>query len=114
MDQHGDRGGKSGACDKGIQHGGFADVKFLREFTPFRIAVVVYLAYQSFVFLTTSSNFKSGGGSAWGGVTIIALIAGGVLIWIIDLLIRHFITDRWLIWTIQLLVLLAMYLFLDW
>jgi hypothetical protein len=65
-------------------------------------------------FFATSSNVHGGGGSAWGGVAVIALLFWGLVFWLVDLLMRKFIKDHWLVVGMQLLALLAMYLFLDW
>lgn len=45
---------------------------------------------------------------------MIALLFWGLVFWLVDLLMRKFIKDHWLVVGMQLLALLAMYLFLDW
>lgn len=76
--------------------------------------MVVYFGYSLFGFLTTPSNFNDGGGTAWGGLAMIALLFWGVLFWLVDVAMRKLIPRTEVIWTIQSLVLLAMYLFLHW
>jgi hypothetical protein len=85
-----------------------------KRLTPFRVAVVLYLGYQFVGFFTTPSNFNGGGGTAWGGVAMIALAFWGAVLWFADMLMRKLIPDFRVVIGIELLVLLAMYLFLDW
>ncbi len=87
---------------------------WLKRITPFRIAVVLLVGYQLIAFITEPSNFTSTGGSAWGGVAIIAALFWGVVFWLVDVLMRKLIARTEVIWVIQALVLLAMYLFIDW
>ncbi|MBK6342581.1 MAG: hypothetical protein IPF41_08345 [Flavobacteriales bacterium] len=89
-------------------------MKWLKRITPFRIAVTMFIGYQLIVFLGERSNFTSSGGSAWGGVALIAILFWGIVFWLVDIVMRRFIHDVRLIWGIQLLAILAMYLFLDW
>jgi hypothetical protein len=89
-------------------------MSWLKGLTPFRVAVILFLGYQLVQFFATSSNVHGGGGSAWGGVAVIALLFWGLVFWLVDLLMRKFIKDHWLVVGMQLLALLAMYLFLDW
>jgi hypothetical protein len=85
-----------------------------KRLSPFRVAVVLYLGYQLFVFITTPSNFSSGGGNAWGGVAVIALLFWAAVLWLGDMLFRKLVSDIRVLVVIELLVLLAMYVFLDW
>lgn len=87
---------------------------WLKRLTPFRIAVVSFLGYQLIVFISTPSNFSNSGGSAWGGVAMIALLFWGVVFWLVDVLMRRFIRDWRIVWATQLLLIAAMYVFLDW
>jgi hypothetical protein len=100
--------------DKGVQDGGASDVMWLKRLTPFRIAVTMFIGYQLIVFIGEPSNFSGSGGSAWGGVALIAILSWGIVFWSVDVMMRRYINDARLIWGIQLLVILAMYLFLDW
>ncbi|MBS1940532.1 MAG: hypothetical protein JST38_06620 [Bacteroidetes bacterium] len=86
----------------------------LKRVTPFRVAAILFMSYQLVRFIRDTSNFTSTGGSSWGGVAIIASLFWGAVLWLIDVLMRRSIQDGRIIWGIQLLLLLAMYLFLDW
>ena len=87
--------------------------RWLYLFTPFRLAAV--LSVIAILVLGVGGGFRNtGGGSAWGGVAFIALLFFGIVFWLVDLLMRHLIPDKRIIWVIQLPVLLAMYLFVDW
>jgi len=86
----------------------------LKRFTPFRIAVALFIGYNLIVVLGEPSNFSGSGGSAWGGVAMIAILFWGLVFWLVDIVMRQFIQDARLIWGIQLLTIVAMYLFLDW
>lgn len=86
---------------------------WLKRITPFRIAIVLFVGYQLVTFITEPSNFTSIGGSAWGGVAIIAALFWGVVLWLFDVLMRRSIHDGRINWLIQLPLILAMYLFLD-
>ncbi|MBS1568597.1 MAG: hypothetical protein JST45_04060 [Bacteroidetes bacterium] len=86
---------------------------WLKRLTPFRVAVILFLGYQLVLFFNTPSNFNGGGGSAWGGVALIAMLFWGTVLWLVDLLMRKLIKDHWIVFVIQLLALLAMFLFLD-
>ena len=87
---------------------------WLKRITPFRITVTMFIGYQLIVFLGEPSNFSSSGGNAWGGVALIAILFWGIVFWLVDIVMRRYIHDARLIWGIQLLAILAMYLFLDW
>ena len=87
---------------------------WLKRITPFRIAVVLLVGYQLIAFITEPSNFTSTGGSAWGGVAIIAALFWGVVLWFVDVLMRRSMHDGRITWLIQSLLILAIYLFLDW
>jgi len=87
---------------------------WLKRFTPFRMAVVLFLGYQLVLFFSTPTNLNGSGGSAWGGVAMIALFFWGTVLWLVDMLMRKLIKEYWIVFVIQLLALLAMFLFLDW
>lgn len=87
---------------------------WLKRITPFRIAVGLFVGYQLVTFITEPSNFTRTGGSAWGVVAIIAALFWGVVLWLVDVLMRRSIHDWRMVWGIQLLAILAGYLFLDW
>jgi hypothetical protein len=87
---------------------------WLKRITPFRIGVVLFVGYQLVGFISTPSNFTTTGGSAWSGVAMIAILFWGIVFWLVDIVMRRFIHDARIIWGIQLLAILAMYLFLDW
>lgn len=87
---------------------------WLNRATPFMIAVLLFIGYQLIMFLSEPSYFSGSGGSAWGGVTMIAILFWGLVIFLADLVMRRSIKDGRIIWGIQLLAILTMYLFLDW
>ena len=87
---------------------------WLKRFTPFRVAAVLFVGYQLITFITEPSNFTSTGGGAWGGVAIVAAFFWGVVLWLVDVLMRRSIHDGRITWLIQSSLMLAMYLFLDW
>ena len=85
-----------------------------KRLTPFRIAIVLFLGYQIVGFISTPSNFSTVGGSAWGSVAMITLLFWGALFWLADFLMRRSIKDWRIVWAVELFVIAAMYLFLDW
>jgi len=87
---------------------------WLKRFTPFRIAIVLFVGYQLVSFIGEPSNFSGSGVGAWGGVAMIAILFWGLVFWLADIIMRRFISDGRILWTIQLLVIIAMYVFLDW
>lgn len=87
---------------------------WLKPITPFRVAAVLFVGYQLITFITEPSNFTSTGGNAWGGIAIIAVLFWGMVLWLIDVLMRRSIDDGRITWLIQSLMILAMYLFVDW
>ncbi len=89
-------------------------MNWFRRFTPLRVAIVLFVGYQLVTFASTPSNFNGSGGSAWGGVAMIAVLFWGMVLWLVDVLMRRSIDDGRITWLIQLALILAMYLFLDW
>lgn len=87
---------------------------WLKRFTPFRIAIVLFVGYQLVSFIGEPSNFSGSGGGAWGGVAMITILFWGLVFWLADILMRRFISDGRILWAIQLLAIIAMYVFLDW
>lgn len=81
---------------------------WLKRVTPFRIAVIIFIGYQLIVFLGEPSNFSGSGGSAWGGVALIAILFWSIVLWLVDIVMRRHINDARIIWGIQLLAILAM------
>ena len=89
-------------------------MKWWRRLTPFRIAVILFVGYQLVLFATTSSNFSGSGGSAWGYVAVMAVLFWGVIFWLVDILMQRIISRIEVIWVIQAVALLTLYLSLDW
>jgi hypothetical protein len=81
---------------------------WLNRITPFRVATVLFVGYQLITFITEPSNFTSTGGSAWGGVAIVAALFWGVVLWLVDVLMRRSIHDERITWLIQSPLILAM------
>lgn len=84
-------------------------MKWLKWFTPFRaLAVSLVIASMGSI----GDLFGGPGGSAWGGVAFIVFVATAIMLWLVDVLLRQFISDHRIIWVVELLALLAMYLLL--
>jgi hypothetical protein len=88
---------------------------WLQRLTPFRTAVILLLGaalVSGLMEAFTPSMGRGGGagGSAWGGVAIISMFLLCAFVWLVDVLMRQLITDFRIIWLLQLIGLLGLWL----